>query len=64
MRLLGTQADICLAWLVNYLFTFAAQLPSERLPPPPTSSCDISAHSGKAERRTGDVEAYKGGVIG
>ena len=56
-RMPGMQADVRLAWLMNYLFSFAVQLPLERLPPRPSSSHKSSAPSEKARGRRGGAVA-------
>ena len=58
VRMLGTQADVSLAWRTDYFRTFAAQPPMEQSPPRPLSSDDRLAASEKAKRRRGDIEEY------
>ena len=45
----GTLAGVSLARLMNYLFTFAAQLQLDRLSSPPPSSYAGSAGSGERD---------------
>ena len=56
MKMLGTQTDFSLGWIVNYLFNFKTQLSLEPdLPQPPPDSHDGSAESERTNRRRGDI---------